>query len=374
MNTPLTRPSATLSRRERDLRVRPSHPSPSARRCRSAADEGLGIFVFVLAAFFAAPISAQSIASTANGIVIAHDNVIELQGGWSVAGVKNPGRIIVGNSRVAVLDPIANELRVVDLESGRAQHFATGETPIDGLFIGRDFFIIERNARTLERCGADGTTASIDTAADPAFIREANGLIYVYARVAGMLHEIDPRTMKITRETRVAPFATDMELDDGNAYLVDARTAKMHVVDLATLKAQEDIEVGVVPVDMAFVKGPTPISARTLAVADPSAKRVWVVEGVQSLTQAVTRGFLRGLLGAGLFSRGASQFPTGVDRVFIRGSRWIAYDSASGTLYSFTKTKSTPIAKDVGPNAFALTAGGVVWWDNAVRRLQKLPD
>jgi len=331
--------------------------------------------VFLIAALFAAPIAhAQSIASTSNGIVIAHDNVIELQGGWSVAGLKNPARIIVSDTRVAVVDSIANELRVVELESGHASRFATGETPIDGIFIGRDLFVIERDARALERFGADGKLTSIDTAADPAFIREANGFIYVYARVGGVLHEIDPRTMKITRETRVAPFATDMELDDGNAYLVDARAAKMHVVERATLKSLEDIEVGVVPVDMAFVKGPTPISARTLAVADPSAKRVWVVEGVQSLTQAVTRGFLRGLLGTGLFSRGASQFPTGVDRVFIRGNQWIAYDSASGTLYTFTKTKSSAIAKDIGPNAFALTPGGVVWWDNAVRRLQKLPN
>lgn len=315
---------------------------------------------------------AASVASTNRGVVIAHDNVIELQGGWSVTGVKNPARIIAGETRVAVLDPLANDLRIVELESGRSQHFETGETPTDGLFIGRDLFVIERDARRVARYEADGSTAFVETAADPAFIRESAGRIYVYARVSGVLNEIDPQRMKITREARVPAFAADIELDERNVYLVDARAAKMHVVDLVNFKAGEDIDAGVAPVDIAFVKGSTALSARTIAVADPSAKRVWIVEGAQSLGEAIARGFLRGLIGAGLFSGGASQFPTGVDRVFIRGNRRIAYDSASATLYTFSKSKSTPIATGVGPNAFALTATGVVWWDDAVRRLQKI--
>jgi hypothetical protein len=331
------------------------------------------MFALVFAAFLiAASANAQSVASTANGIVIARDNTIALEGGWSVDGVANPTKIIVGDTRIAVLDPIANEARIVELASGRVTRIETAETPADGFFIGRNLYILARDARMLQRVNTDGGITSVDTAADPAFIREAAGRIYVYARVGGVLQEIDPQRMKITRETKVPPFASDLELDEKNAYLVDARAAKMHVVELETMKAGEDIDVGAVPVDIAFVKGPTAMSARTLAVADPSAKRVWVVEGVQSLTQAVARGFLRGLLGLGLFSGGGSQFPTGVDRVFIRGASWIAYDSSSGTLYRFTKSRGTAIAKNVGPNAFALTPTGVVWWDDAVRRLQKL--
>jgi hypothetical protein len=318
---------------------------------------------------------AQSVASTSAGIVVAHDSVIELQGGWSVPGPRNPGAIIAGESRVAVLDPIANEARIVELETGRVTRVETGETPIDGLFIGRDLYVIARDARLLQKFGADGTKISVETAADPTFLREAAGRIYVYARVGGVLHEVDAARMKITRQTNIAPFATDLEFDERNAYLVYARAAKMRVIELASMAAGEEIEVGAVPVDIAFVKGPTLTSARTLAVADPSAKRVWLVEGVQSLTQAALRGFFRGLLGLGVFSGGNSQFPTGVDRVFIRGDNRIAYDSSSGTLYRFTKSRSTPIAKSVGPHAFALTPdGGLVWWDDAVRRLQKSAD
>jgi len=46
----------------------------------------------------------------------------------------------------------------------------------------------------------------------------------------------------------------------------------------------------------------------------------------------------------------------------VRDKLWIAYDSSSGTLYRFTKSKSSVIAKGIAPQAFALTAGGVVYW------------
>jgi hypothetical protein len=333
------------------------------------------VLIIALLALGAVAAYAQSVASTSAGIVVAHDNIIELQGGWSVPGPRNPGAIIVGESRVAVLDPIANEARIIELETGRVTRIETAETPIDGLFIGRDLYVIARDARLLQRFSADGTKTSVETAADPTFLREAAGRIYVYARVGGVLHEVDAARMRITRQTNIAPFATDLELDERNAYLVYARAAKMRVIELASMKPGEEIEVGAVPVDIAFVKGATLTSARTLAVADPSAKRVWLVEGVQSLTQAAMRGFFRGLLGLGVFSGGSSQFPTGVDRVFVRGDNRIAYDSSSGTLYRFTKSRGTPIAKEVGPHAFALTPdGGLVWWNDAVRRLQKLAD
>ena len=132
------------------------------------------------------------------------------------------------------------------------------------------------------------------------------------------------------------------------------------------------IEVGAVPIDLAFAGASTALTARTLAVADPSAKRVWMIEGVQSFTQAVVRGFLRGLLGLGLFGGRQSQFPTGVDRVIIRGARWYAYDSSTGTLYRFTKSKSSVLAKGLGSTAFSVGPGGVFAWDDAVRRLQRI--
>jgi hypothetical protein len=137
------------------------------------------------------------------------------------------------------------------------------------------------------------------------------------------------------------------------------------------MKNAGSFDVGAVPVDAAFASSGTALTARTLAVADPSAKRVWMVQGAESFAQAVARGFLRGLIGLGLYGGRASQFPTGVDRVIIRGSRSYAYDSSSGTLYRFTKSRSEVVAKNVAPEGFAVGATGVYVWDDAVRRLQR---
>jgi hypothetical protein len=123
------------------------------------------------------------------------------------------------------------------------------------------------------------------------------------------------------------------------------------------------LNIGSVPTDLAFAGGGTALTARILAVADPSAKKVWLAESTQSTTEAFARGFLRGLLGLGLFGGRASQFPTGVDRVETRGNLWIAYDSSTRTLYHFTRRQSTVLARGVAPGAFALTEDGVAWWD-----------
>ena len=122
------------------------------------------------------------------------------------------------------------------------------------------------------------------------------------------------------------------------------------------------------------VSSSTALTARTLAVADPSAKRVWMVQGAESFAQAIARGFLRGLIGLGLYGGGASQFPTGVDRVIVQSSRSYAYDSSSGTLYRFSKSKSTVVSKNVAPEGFAVGPGAVYVWDDAVRRLQRFAE
>ena len=129
------------------------------------------------------------------------------------------------------------------------------------------------------------------------------------------------------------------------------------------MKPSGEIAVGAVPVDLAFVGGGSALTARLLAVADPSAKRVWIVESTQSLGKAIARGFLRGLLGLGLIGNRSSEFPTGVDRVEAGASGWIAYDSSSGTLYRFDRKGSQRLATAVPPSGFALTRDGVAWWD-----------
>jgi hypothetical protein len=309
----------------------------------------------------ASPLFAQSVANTSRGVVAAHDGIVELPGHWRADGVATPPRIVTSGERIAVLDPIANEVRTIELATGRAQLARTGETPIDGLFVDRDLYVLTRDSRALERV-RDG--AKVALPADPAFLREANGRLYVYSRLEGIVSEIALAPLAIRRSVRVAPFASAFDVDGRNGYLVVPREGKIRTFSLSTMQPSGAIEVGAVPVDVARLSGGGALSARTLAVADPSAKKVWLIEGVQSTSQAFARGFIRGLLGLGLYSNRTSQFPTGVDRVFVHGSRWFAYDSASGTLYRFAKTSSAIVARDVAPSSFAVTAEGVALWRN----------
>lgn len=321
----------------------------------------------LLFALLAPSLLAQSVANTSRGVVIAHDGIVELPGHWRAEGVTTPARIVTSPDRIALLDPIANEVRTIDLATGRAELARTGETPIDGRFVDRDLYVVTRDSRALERV-RDG--AKVALPADPAFVREANGRLYVYSRLEGIVSEIALAPFAVRRSVRVTPFASAFDVDGRTGYLVVPQEGKIRTFSLATMQPTGAIDVGAVPVDVARLSAGSALSARTLAVADPSAKKVWLIEGVQSTSQAVARGFIRGLLGLGLYASRTSQFPTGVDRVFVHGSRWFAYDSATGTLYRFTKTASTVVARDVGPSSFTVTADGVALWRDG--RLQLL--
>ena len=315
---------------------------------------------------------AAAVIATSRGVVVAHDGQVQVFANVGRAlsppgraespsyvgvGVAHPSMIAAAADRVAVLDPIANEVRVVDLETGRGETVRTGETPVDALFAGNDLYVLDRDARRLERIGGE----SIATGADPAFLRAAGGNLYVYSRVDGLLQEISLHPFRERRRTTIAPFASAMEVDDRAAYLVYPRAGKVRTILLSTLAQDSEEAIGAVPVDIS-------VSGRTVAIADPSAKRVWIVEASQSPGQAFARGFVRGFLGLSLFTPRDARFPAGVDRVVARGKEWVAYDSSSGTLYS----RRGVIANHVAPHAFAFTSGGgVVWWDDAVRRLQR---
>lgn len=312
-----------------------------------------------------APAIAQVMTDSPRGVVVAHERRVRLEGGWNVEGVREATDIVASNDRVVVLDALHDQAVTVELAGGRLTRVATGATPIAAAFIGRDLYILSRDSRELRRVGGP----AIRLEADPAFLAVAGETLYVYSRTAGVIEEI--RNDRITRRVRIAPFASDFEVDRHNAYLAYPRESRVRTIDLETMKAGEAIDVGAVPVDIALTGGGTAITARILAVADPSAKRIWLTEGRQSTGKAVARGFLRGLLGLGLYGNRSSQFPTGVDRVLARGGRWIAYDSSSGTLYRVTRQQSSIIAKGIAPKAFTLTTEGVAFWqDGRVRTVR----
>lgn len=304
---------------------------------------------------------AQTLVATPRGVVVANEGRISLEGRWSVDGVENATATAASNDRVAVLDALRNEVVVVDLASGRATRTATAETPVAAAFIGRELYVLARDARVLQHIGGP----QIPLSAGPSFLRESNGRLYVYSATTGVLEEIERD--RVARRAHIAPFASDLEIAGTTAYLAYPREAHIGVVDLRQMKTTGTIDAGAVPVDIAVTGGGTALSARILAVADPSAKRVWITEGTQSMSKAVARGFLRGLLGLGLLANRSSAFPTGVDRIVARGSKWIAYDTSTRTLYDKTKV----LARNVPPGAFVFYGDGVaVWQDGRVRMLR----
>ena len=334
----------------------------------------------LLLLLIAASARAQVVATVGNDIAVAHNGRVELFDAtahriWTAEGVEQPTRIVTGSDRIAVIDSFGNELRIIDRTSGQGQLVRTGETPVDALFIGRDLYVLDRDASRLERRGADSPVGPLESrsyvalAPDPAFMRAGGGMIYVYSRLDGVVQEIAPATMRIARTVTLAPFASDFEIDGSTGYLVYPADAKLRTFTLAVMKRGDDIAAGAVPVDLAVTSRSNAISASRLALADPSAKRVWIIEGTQSVTRAVARGFIRGLLGLGLFLSQSSDFPSGVDRVVSRGSTTIAYDSTTQTLYRLKGSKGQMIARDVAPGAFALTDSSVAIWQNGALRL-----
>jgi hypothetical protein len=125
------------------------------------------------------------------------------------------------------------------------------------------------------------------------------------------------------------------------------------------------MKTGGVPVVMALMSNETLFSPRSLAVADPSAKKVWMLDAYQATSKAFARGFLRGLLGVETNLR-RENLAAGADRVLARGSAAIAYDSRDGTLYSIARGRAAVIARGIGPHAFAPAGDGVVFWNGTL--------
>lgn len=324
---------------------------------------------FVLLAFVATSAFAQSVAVTPEGVLVAHDNFVDLYDAKSLQrisrsdGVAYAGAIVVDHDDVAVLDPIHNRAIV------NGKSVTTGETPVDGVFIDHQFFVLERDSRTLSHGGE-----SVHTGAFPQFLRVSRGKLYVYSAVDGLLQEITVSPFAVAREMKVAPFAIDIEIDYATAYFLLPDVGMM-VFDLDHEKEEGRIPVGWFPTDITIAGSSTMFKARVLAIADVASKRVWTVQGSQSNAAAFGRGFLRGMLGVHGFTGGKTDVPTGVDRVIARNAHWIAYDSSAGTIYDVTKRNPSDklpiLGRNIGPHAFALGDDFLYLWQNGTLVAQK---
>ena len=316
----------------------------------------------LLALLFAPMLEAQVVVATSRGIVVAdagsvtlHDETLRKI--WSTRGPANPWFAVAGERSIAVLDAWTNEVRTYELSSGRTQALPAGETPVAAAWVGDDLFVLARDARTLQRM-RDGATVPLDP--DPAFLRAAGGKLYAYSRLSGVLQEIDAASMRITRRATAGSFASDFEMTAKAAYFAFPHEAKIRTIALETFQAGPVLDAGAVPTDLAIAGNASALSATRIAVADPSAKRIWTIEGTQSTASAFSRGFLRGLLGLGLYRPQSREFPTGVDRVVTAR---VAYDSSSRTLFTPKPLSGIgPMAFAVVGNRVAVVKDGVLSW------------
>lgn len=336
------------------------------------------IFVAVTIALLSRAAIAQSVAAAPDGsFVVAHDGVIERyapnlrQRLWRATGVSNPGALVVGDRSAVILDPLANRAVVVDLATGLKRDVRTGETPIAAAFLGGELYILDRDARILERVGGEGARATVSLAANPAFLRVVGDTLLVYGRTSGSIQQITARPFAVAKTIAVAPFASDFEADEESAYLVYPRDGVIRATTLADGTDLGSVRIGSVPVDLTFASAGTALTPPLVAVADATDRRVWIYPKKQTFMAAFGRGFIRGLIGMANFEGRAVRFESGVDRVVILGTAAAAYDSSIGTLYSFSSKNPSVLARNLGPRAFAVSDGAIVWWQNGTLVAQK---
>jgi hypothetical protein len=313
--------------------------------------------------------SAQQMVAVGDRFFIAESGKVRLVSRdgtdvWTASGVASPTCVVVGRARVAVLDAIHDSAAIYETDRGTRTNLRTAATPIAGTFVDDQLVVVARDARIIERFGRDGSRAQQPLGMDPSFVRRFGSTLVVYSRVDGRMQSFDGATLAGLREAFAAPFASDLEIGGTTAYLTYPREAKIRQFDLSTMKPAGELRVGTVPTDLDRASSGGLLSASSLAIADPGARRVWLIEARQSVTQAFLRGFVRGLVGLGLFRGSGREFPSGVDRVSASNGRWIAYDSLSGTIYRAEKKGSRVLATGVAPHAWCVTDSGVSWLES----------
>ncbi|HVT02408.1 MAG TPA: hypothetical protein VHL58_03425 [Thermoanaerobaculia bacterium] len=284
-------------------------------------------------------------------------------------GLRHPRRVVVSEARFAVLDPIDNLLLIGDARKRTTHMLKMAGGPSAAVFSGGSLFVVLRDRNSLIRVG-DDVEQTVRCERDPAFIGENAGKIYVYSRIPGSLAEYDGSTLLQTRRMDLAPFASSMVIAGKKALLTYPGTGEIRTVFLNELATSSSVKVGATPIDIVVITNRSVLSPESFAVADPASKRIWRSDGKQSLSEAATRGFLRGFIGLGLSSPSSADFPTGIDRLWVAGNRMIALDSSEGVLYEAARGKSRRIATGVDASAVAVSAGTVFFWSSTSSHLE----
>lgn len=273
------------------------------------------------------------------------------------------------DGRVAVVDPVEN--RVIVISPHAVAEHRLPETPLAPLFSGGDLFVLSRDAAVLTAIRADGESETRPTSQGASLALAVGGRIVIYSPVTGLLERFDAATLEAAEGEAMPPGGSAIASDGNTLYLALPSAGRIAIASLAGGRPVETFAAGAVPVDIDSRRGATALTAATFHIADPAARRVWRIEGNQSMAAAFARGFLRGLIGLGVFQPGGAQFPGGVDRVVARDGSVVAHDASSGSLYRIDGSRMTAVASGIGATAFDLLEDGrIVFWDEQRRSLR----
>lgn len=272
----------------------------------------------------------------------------------SYPGLAYPGFGAVASERAtaAIFDPVEDRLAIVaSAEAPRIVELR--DSPTAAAFLESTLFVVSREKGTLTRIGSDGAVASVRSSGSPGFISIAAGAVFTYDPVRGLIERFDPVSLESSGTLAIDRFGSDFETDGRSGYLAIPGTGEVISFSLSSLDGRKALQGGAVPVDVVVERASGPLSPGTLAIADPASRRVWRVEGQQSGGAAFARGFLRGLIGLGLYAPRSSELPAGVDRIDSAAGGLLAFDSSSGDLYRITSRRSERIATGVDPSGYA---------------------
>ncbi len=275
---------------------------------------------------------------------------------WTAPGVRRPRALVLSSDGrwAAAVDSISNQIALADVSRHSSRVLAVPETPVAAAFHGGALYVLSRDAARLSRIDpTDASVRSVEAPVAASHLLAAPEGIIVYAALTGTTARFDPVTLQLLARRSLNRYASDLESEGGTGYLVEPRQARLTVFSLETLAVEEERAAGAVPVDVEVEAPANAARGARIAIADPSSKRVWRDEGAQSTAAAVGRGFLRGLLGLGLYRPGSTAFRSGVDRVAAIGGRIWAFDTSTGSLYAVRGESAKKVASGLTWGSFA---------------------
>jgi hypothetical protein len=315
----------------------------------------VGVFLWLPAALVAASV----VLPAGDAIVHAVPGSISVLTAGASEPTSYPGLAYPGFGAVArdpalaaIFDPVEDRLALVT-PVGFPRFVELRDSPTAAAFSGSTLFVVSREKGSLTKIASDGERSSVDCSGNPGFISISDGVVFTYDPVRGLIERFDPVSLQSNGTLVIDRFGSDFETDGRSGYLAIPGTGEVISFSLSSLDGRKAMRGGAVPVDVVVERSSGPLSAGTLAIADPASKRIWRVEGGQSGGAAFARGFLRGLIGLGLYAPRPSELPAGVDRIQSAPGGLLAFDSSSGDLYRITSKKSERIATGIEPSGYA---------------------